>query len=265
MNHPTPLHLAFRSSSINSLGHPTRLEPTWHTPPPVPSRISTSPPISKPNLLNSFNVPYSTPTLLGDVCKTDHIQQFVISNNLDCVVFTETWLQNNDTDAQKIGEVTPAGYYFHHKPRTNRRKKRGNGGRVGVLVKSGIKAKLEKTTSLATFEHLVVQLTIAKTQLRLFIIYRPPPSSVNKFTVSKFFDDFSVLMEQVATFPGHIIMLGDFSFHVDDPGNASAKRLLGILDSQGLTKHVNGPTHKACHTLDLAISKTNLPLFLTAI
>ena len=46
-------------------------------------------------------------------------------------------------------------------------------------------------------------------------------------------------------------------FHVDIPGDADARRFLDILDEFGLQQHVNFPTHKHGHTLDLLISRAD--------
>ncbi len=58
-------------------------------------------------------------------------------------------------------------------------------------------------------------------------------------------------------FPGHLVIAGDFNFHVDVPDNPQAQKLLDIIDSFGLTQTVCGPTHKAGHTLDLIITRSD--------
>ena len=42
----------------------------------------------------------------GDIVKTDGICDYVVSNNLDLVTQVEIWLHGNDSDNQKIGEIT---------------------------------------------------------------------------------------------------------------------------------------------------------------
>ena len=55
-------------------------------------------------------------------------------------------------------------------------------------------------------------------------------------------------------FPGHLVIGGDFNFHVDVPDDPHAQKLLDIIDSFSLTQTVCGPTHKGGHTLDLIIT-----------
>ena len=68
---------------------------------------------------------------LGDVMKTDAICDYVVSNDLDLVTLVETWLLGNDSDNQKISEITPAGFNFYHRPCTSKA-----GGCVGMLIKT---------------------------------------------------------------------------------------------------------------------------------
>ncbi len=171
------------------------------------------------------------------------------------MALTETWLRGDPSDAQRIGEVTPAGYHFHHKPRLNRK-----GGGVGILLKKALKIKLLPSPNAVSFEHMVCDITTGKTALRMVIIYRPPASKVNKSTPASFLTEFYTLLERLLTFPGHLIITGDFNFHVDVPDNPHAIKLLDTLDSVGLVQLVTGSTHRAGHTLDLVITRADKPL-----
>jgi len=44
-----------------------------------------------------------------------------------------------------------------------------------------------------------------------------------------------------------IIITGDLNFHVDIKSDVQAHRFYSILNSHGLTQHVNGATHKGDH------------------
>ena len=50
-------------------------------------------------------------------------------------------------------------------------------------------------------------------------------------------------------------MAGDFNFHIDNIGDSDTIKLNKILESFNLQQHVNGPTHKKGHTLDLIITR----------
>ncbi len=54
---------------------------------------------------------------IGDTKKADCIRDFITSDELDVLCLTETWLMGDQSDIQKIAEITPDGYAFHHSPR----------------------------------------------------------------------------------------------------------------------------------------------------
>lgn len=89
--------------------------------------------------------------------------------------------------------------------------------------------------------------------IRFLIIYRPPDSNYIAF-----FQDFSRLLEQVHAEPtSHIIIAGDFNFHIDDPDNQHALQFLDLLDFSNLRQHVIEDTYIHGHTLDLVISRSD--------
>ena len=42
--------------------------------------------------------------------------------DLDALVITETWLTGNVSDQNIVGDVTPAGYSFHHAARIHKKR-----------------------------------------------------------------------------------------------------------------------------------------------
>jgi len=46
--------------------------------------------------------------------KSDEISDVVKDMDLDVLVITGTWLTGNVSDQKTVGDVTPAGYPFHH-------------------------------------------------------------------------------------------------------------------------------------------------------
>lgn len=61
------------------------------------------------------------------------------------------------------------------------------------------------------------------------------------------------LLRILCTTSANIIILGDFSIHVDTPSCHFAAEFLQLLDCLNLQQHVDVPTHSG-HTLDLVIS-----------
>ena len=91
--------------------------------------------------------------------------------------------------------------------------------------------------------------------IRTIVIYRPPPSKVNNLRTSMFFKEFCTFLEQVIILSGNIVIVGDFNFHVDNTRNSDTITFNNILESFNLKQHVNEPTHKQGHTLDLIITR----------
>ena len=92
-------------------------------------------------------------------------------------------------------------------------------------------------------------------KLRIIIVYRTPSSENHRVPMSTFLNEFSELMETVILSKEHLLVLGNFSIHVDVPENKDAAKFLGLLESLGLEQHVTEPTHVLGHTLDLVITR----------
>ena len=86
-------------------------------------------------------------------------------------------------------------------------------------------------------------------------IYRPPPSKKNQLNNTLFLEEFSKLMEQLIIVPGNLLIVGDFNYHVDNTTNPETIKFNKILEMFNLQQHVNGPTHKRGHTLDLIMTR----------
>lgn len=91
--------------------------------------------------------------------------------------------------------------------------------------------------------------------LLIVSIYRPPRANSNSIT------DFSNLLTTICPTFSRLVVLGDFKIHVDDPRCTLAVDFfslldchLSLLDCLPLIQHVQGPTHKHCHPLDLVVT-----------
>jgi hypothetical protein len=176
------------------------------------------------------------------------LKDFTVENDIEIFAVTKTWLRHDNTFS--VAEVCPKGCYFYHIPRKNSR-----GGGVGVLLKKSIRIKTQSQRKLISFEYIDVTMECSNSRTRMVIIYRPPSSKTNQLTNSQFFDEFCNLMEQLIILPGNLLIAGDFNYHVDNSTNPDTIKFNKILESFNLQQHVNGPTHKKGHTLDLIITR----------
>ncbi len=189
-------------------------------PPPILRPVQPS----SPQSTKMFHVCLLNVRSFGDDRKAGRVRDFVEQEHLDCAVFTETWTKSDDTSAHQIGDITPTGFNFYHRPRCGRK-----GGGVGLLLKSNLKVKNLPHTSFQSFEHMQVSITASKAHINMLIIYRPPPSIKNKSTADQFFCEFGTLLEEITISPGKLLIMGDFNFHIDDTNNSQARRLLTCL------------------------------------
>lgn len=96
-----------------------------------------------------------------------------------------------------------------------------------------------------------VKLAVRTGRLNLIVIYRPP-----KYTL--FFDDFKIMLDEVAALSGGLIVCGDFSCPSSTVGHAD-KLLERIVDDYDLVQHVNVPTNRHDGILDLFITSPEKP------
>ena len=102
-----------------------------------------------------------------------------------------------------------------------------------------------------------VLLHVKSVLMHIVVIYRPPSTSTYGYPPNMFLDEFAVFLESLVLSPGKLILTGDFNFHVDDPSDSAALKFLDLFDLFNLRQHIDVPTHKDGHTLDLIITRSN--------
>jgi hypothetical protein len=111
-----------------------------------------------------------------------------------------------------------------------------------------------ETPAFETFESLSVRLK--NTSACIALVYRPPPSPENGYTVNGFFSEFEEYVSSLlVAVPGKLYLTGDFNFHLENPADARANRFAALLSSFGLRQHVRAPTHHDGGMLDLIITR----------
>ena len=92
--------------------------------------------------------------------------------------------------------------------------------------------------------------------MQLVTIYRPPPSKENKFKVSTFLQEFQALLAEMAPKPGSLLIVGDHTFHLEEPHRPEVRDFMHLLNSADLEQHVLDKTHISGRTLDLLITRS---------
>ena len=179
--------------------------------------------------------------------KTTFLSDYIIYNDIDIVFLTETWL--NESESVVMGECTPPGYTFLNYPGGT-----SDHGGIAIITKSSVNFHhANSKETFTTFEYVSVIDPVRSIQF--FIVYRPPPSKVNKLKASTFLEEFDDFLGEVALLPLKLVILGDFNTHVDQPMKWDSRRLLSTVETCGFYQYVYGPTHRSLHTLDLVIAR----------
>ena len=113
--------------------------------------------------------------------KTTSLFDFIVSQNLDVLALTETWLCNGDNI--NLNELLPPGYDIRHVDGGMR------GGGVALIYKKDISFRnIVTTNEITQFELLDCIIKVNKLSTRVVVVYRPPPSCKNGLR----YEDFAV-------------------------------------------------------------------------
>ena len=94
--------------------------------------------------------------------KVAYISELIISNSLDILILTETWLTSGKAHALGLFHDLLPGYTMSNQPHHSR------GGGLVILSRSDLTSKINKGPSYKSFEYLDITLTSGNMLLRLF-------------------------------------------------------------------------------------------------
>src|SRR5690349_14163302 len=97
---------------------------------------------------------------------------------------------------------------------------------------------------------MLLRLTFASKSYLFLTVYRPP--SMSK---SSFISDFSSLLEDIASSPSDLIILGDFNIHLDSQDDHYSAAFSTTLEAFGLMQHISSPTHSSGQIIGLLITR----------
>jgi len=184
--------------------------------------------------------------------KRTAIQQYLLDNDIDIFVVTETWLRPQGDEA-KVKDLTPPNYTTISFPRGSL------GGGIAVIIKDTLSSCVSVTSEFL-FQHSsfeLAQLTFSLKQhtLNVFALYRPPPSTKNKLTDALFLDQIPDLLQVINESKGSTILVGDFNSHFDNPSHFYTSKLVDLLDHFSLAQSVSAPTQSFGHILDWVVHR----------
>ena len=182
--------------------------------------------------------------------KSHQVKDYIIDHDIDIFFITETWVYDNLRDSLILSAATPPGYAYLSFPRLNRR-----GGGIAVFHNKCLKINLLKEHHSDACEAIELAVKLGSNQLNVVIVYRAPSLSFRLF-LDLMRDIFGRL---VTSSQRRLLCVGDFNIHMDNEHDHKTKSFKSMLDEFGLKQHVNVPTHKFGHVLDLVISDQSYP------
>ena len=181
--------------------------------------------------------------------KTAIVADIINESKLQILGLTETWHECCDDVALK--RITLPGYRCIETARKPNERGRAYGG-IAIIYSDSFSAKslaLESTPT--TFEITATKISSVRTNF-IFVVISTPVSDL-------FFTELEGIFESLATYNDQVVITGDFNVKVNIPSDPHAVRLLDLVRSFGFVQSVKDPTHILGNTLDLVITRSDLP------
>ena len=131
--------------------------------------------------------------------KIDAINEYVNTNNIILMNFTETWLEEEIQD-EKVSDFTTF--------RCDRKSMKSKGGGTAIYLKKGYEARLILEDRVEDCE--MVAIYIEKLNIVNIVIYRPPDTKSTVFTMV--LNKVKELLSQMKAPEPTVILSGDFNF-----------------------------------------------------
>ncbi|GFR64237.1 ATP-dependent DNA helicase [Elysia marginata] len=130
-----------------------------------------------------------------------------------------------------------------------------SGGGICVIHRESLDMQCTALTTMTHFECCQCKLFINGRSLLLICIYRPRPSSTNKFTPKQFLAEFETFLGGFSLNVHLPIIIGDFNLHYDNQTETYVCQIRDILRTHLLSQVVNTPTQKKTqHILDCVVT-----------
>ena len=180
--------------------------------------------------------------------KTYDTIEFLKKRNSDFCCITESWLKTTDT--AKIAEIKDLGYNVINCSRNGKR-----GGGIMVLSRPWLEVKMVKTDKYESFELCETSVKSENDLLRFSTTYRT--GQMDTTGKDKFIEELQSYLSTLNSKCGKSIIWGDFNIHVEDENDNFVCDFQDVLECDGYSQIVQGPTHVSKGTIDLIFIKDN--------
>jgi hypothetical protein len=242
------------TSPLNSLDASTSSPPQ----PTIPANPSVTSPLSYPTIarhpgIKRNKIKLSLINARSIRNKTAAILHHFHTTNIDICAITESWITHDDTIT--ISELSTDTTDFKVVPRPHR-----SGGGTAILYRNNLKITPEEDGCLDSFEFSIWKIHNKAAPCVIVILYRPPYSTANPVTFSKFLSEFPTFVTTTLANYNNYIILGDFNVHFNQTESSATNQFCDILKCLGLDHHVQCPTHLNGNTLDNILTPINTKL-----
>ena len=200
-----------------------------------------------PRTLNTKTRQLAVSTINVQSIANKHLRvlDYFVEHNLDLCIITEIWL--NDICLTICADLNTNAVSFHPLSRDRR------GGGIGFLYKKTLKlSDVEKE------EYEMSELASARVQVKnkifkVYGIYHPPPSPINRHTNLQFVKELSEKMSIKLVDDLDILIMGDLNIAMNQEEDSDKELLDDWINFNNLRNLVNFSTHCSGNTLDLMI------------
>ena len=154
-----------------------------------------------------------------------------------------------DIEPETLWEIALQGYKIYSTPhRTGKQV-----GGLSLVCKQELKKDMVNiNANITTIELVIYKSKIVLHSIKFILVYCPPNESVLQFC-----NELSEVLEEIVNIRGEMIMIGAFNIHMDITDDPNTITFNDFLNSFNVHNHVNFPTHKFLHYLDLVITDTS--------
>ena len=187
--------------------------------------------------------------------KVDDVMEIQRTLALDILLLTETW---HDSDSVCLGRLRKEGFAVADQPRPRSREDSvaTNHGGVALIARSSVRVMpISEHIVSKTFEFVCARLSSSSSSSVIVILLYRTGTVTNLF-----FDELSVVLNEVAAEPCPVLITGDLNVHIEKPNDPHTLTLLDLFSSYGFTCRVDVPTHDHGGILDVVFSRTDSPL-----
>ena len=166
---------------------------------------------------------------------------------------------SHDVDSTSLSRLRVEGFNVVDRPRprspSNVDTLTTNHGGVAVVSTPGIRlTQLDLGVNFGSFEMLCVRITSVSSSCVAVLIYRPPSASVSAFV-----SELSDVLDRVVTFSDPLFVVGDVNIHMECDDDPDTRQFVDALNVRGLVCHATPPTHDCGGTIDIVVTRSDLP------